>query len=86
MADLRIDTPATTEAFARAMADAGVKLPLVHRASHVGVLEDESGKTVCVVDHDCEMDDDDARRIADLVLLAVNTCAGFAAVIEEPRS
>lgn len=80
MADLRIETPATTECFVAALASEGVKLPLDLSPNDCGVIVDAGGRGVITIDVNNELPDDQVERIASWIVLAVNTCGGFKAV------
>jgi len=82
MADLRAENPATTEQFAKLMADQGVRLPLGLDPDNIGVVVDANGNGIITVDVNGELPDDQADKIAACVMLAVNTCGGFRAEVD----
>jgi len=80
MADLRVDSPATTGAYVAAMAQEGVTLPVIQGPDECGVIVDAVGVVVATVDVNNELPDDQVERITSWIILAVNTCGGFRAV------
>ncbi len=76
---LRVTNPDTIAQFVAALADHGVKLPLLETDEDVGTLVDADGKPVLVVDVDRERSDEDVAWIVGMIQGAVNTCGGFKA-------
>lgn len=81
MADLRITPGATTEQFARLLADNGRPTPWA--AGEDGTIFARNRKVVLVVDPDREQSDGCVLAIALALVTAVNTCAGLKAVRSE---
>jgi hypothetical protein len=81
---LRVTNPATVAQFVGALADNGVKLPLLPTDEDVGTLTDADGKPVLVVDVDRERSDEDVAWIVSMIQVAVNTCGGFKAQRRDP--
>lgn len=79
MADLRVENPATTEAYVAALAQVGVKLPLNLSTTDTGVITDADGRGIITIDVNNEMPDEQVEIIALWIVLAVNTCGGFKA-------
>jgi hypothetical protein len=77
MADLRVENPATTQAYVDALAHVDVKLPLTPSADDCGVIVDADGRGIITIDVNNERPDDQVAQIADWIALAVNTCGGF---------
>jgi hypothetical protein len=80
--DLRVENPTTSEQFAAALRAIDVILPVEVCSDEAAVVRDAAGAVVCVVDADREMSDEDAARLADLIVVALNTCGGFRATRE----
>lgn len=78
-AHLRVTKPDTIAQFVAALADHGVKLPLLETDEDVGTLVDADGKPVLVVDVDRDRSDEDVAWIVGMIQVAVNTCGGFKA-------
>jgi len=81
MADLRLENPATTEAYRQAMADLSVTLPLDLHEYDLGVIVDAEGRDIITVDVNNERPDREVDLICHRIILAVNTCGGFRAEI-----
>lgn len=80
MAELRIENPGTTEAFAAALAAVDVKLPVGPSPDDLGSVLDADGREVLVIDVNREKPDAQVEVIRLWIVLAVNTCGGFRAV------
>lgn len=78
MADLRVQNPATTETYVKALGECCVKLPL-NVGAELGVIYDADGRDVITIDVNNERDDEQVELIAQWIVLAVNTCGGFRA-------
>jgi hypothetical protein len=78
MANLRVENPATTETYLKALAECGVKLPL-NVGAELGVIYDAEGRDVITIDVNNERADSQVETIALWIVLAVNTCGGFRA-------
>ena len=78
-AHLRVTKLDTIDQFVAALADHGVKLPLLGTDEDVGTLVDADGKPVLVVDVDRDRSDEDVAWIVGMIQVAVNTCGGFKA-------
>jgi Lar family restriction alleviation protein len=78
-AHLRVTDPSTIAQFVGALADHGVKLPLLPTDEDIGTLVDADRKPVLVVDVDRERSDEDVAWIVGMIQVAVNTCGGFKA-------
>lgn len=81
--DLHREAYGTCEQFAVDMTTLGVKLPLLPSKLEPGEVVDAKGRPVFVVDVHNERSDAEALVIAAWIAMAVNTCAGFRAVVEE---
>jgi hypothetical protein len=79
MADLRVENPATTEAYVAGLAAVGVKLPLNLSVNDTGVITDADGRGIITIDVNNEMPDEQVEIIALWIVVAVNTCGGFKA-------
>lgn len=79
-AQLQVTNPSTIAQFVGALADHGVKLPLLPTEDDIGTLVDADGKPVLVVDVDRQRSDEDVAWIVGMIQVAVNTCGGFIAV------
>jgi len=74
-------TAAPQISFAETISALGIALPVATSpiAAEAGILLDANGKTVLVVDVNNEIEDEHASAIAAMVVLAINTCAGYRA-------
>jgi hypothetical protein len=80
MADLRVENIKISEAFNAALLRLGVVMPINHRPNGIGEVVDAEGNIVLQVDPLGTMPDDQASGIAEMIILAVNTCGSFRAV------
>jgi hypothetical protein len=83
MADLRVENIRISEQFNATLLQLGVVMPLDHRPNEIGEVIDAAGKIVLQVDPLGTMPDDQASGIAEMIILAVNTCGSFRAVQRE---
>jgi hypothetical protein len=82
VANLQFASPATTRAFAKAMTEVNVTLPIDLDQEDAATIVDADGKIVCVVDPNSDRPNTEVVQIAMWIVCAVNTCGGFAAVGE----
>lgn len=69
--------PSSDEELFAAIQSLGVKLPLTHALGHPGTVTDDDDRIVCVIDPNRErFSDEQASRLATLIVLAVNFAAG----------
>jgi hypothetical protein len=58
----------------------GVVMPIDHHPTEAGEIVDATGRCILQVDPLGALPDDQVDAIADLIILAVNTCGSFRAV------
>ena len=81
MATLRVENiKSISERFNAALLKQGVVMPLRSHPTEVGEIVDAAGAKVMQVDPDGRLGDDEVEAIANLIMLAVNTCGSFRAV------
>ena len=73
--------PATVSTFAKTLHELKHPLPWHASEEDYGVITDAAGDTVAIVDPDNGRTDEDAFQLALWIVTAVNTCAGFTAII-----
>lgn len=69
--------PASSLSYVLAMRLNDVQLPLRHDHKECGTLVDAEGKMILVVDMHRERPDQQVMAIAELIVLAINSHAGF---------
>jgi queuine/archaeosine tRNA-ribosyltransferase len=77
MAELRVENIRISEQFNAALLQIGVVMPLEHRPNDMGEVIDAAGTIVLQVDPLGTMPDDQASAIAEMIILALDTCGSF---------
>jgi hypothetical protein len=80
MADLRIENIKISEEFNAALLQLGVVMPIDQHPKEAGEIIDATGRCVLQVDPLGTLPDEQVEAIADMIILAVNTCGSFRAV------
>lgn len=83
MVELRTEDPRTSDQLCVTFANLGFVAPFREADADPGVIVDSTGETLCVVDTNNQIPDEQARALALMIILCVNTCCGFRAVAPE---
>jgi hypothetical protein len=83
MADLRVENIKISEEFNAALLQLGVVMPIDHRPEEAGEIVDATGRCVLQVDPLGVLPDEQVVSIAEMIILAVNTCGSFRAAQQE---
>ena len=80
MAVLRVANIRISEEFNAALLQLGVVMPIDHHSAEAGEIVDATGRCILQVDPLGVLPDEQVVAIADMIILAVNTCGSFRAV------
>jgi hypothetical protein len=84
MARLAVESVRLTDEFAALCGAHDSPVPWSTQPHSPGAVFDALG--FCILTVDTDMNQDGQRALADIVVLAVNTCGGFKAVAAEPST